>query len=244
MSSASFLDKLATRLGVPRENLAFLERWQPFEGGGWETENIATYNPLNTTQSYAGSYGINSVGVQAFPNEDAGVEATAITLQNGYYPNILRTLQTGNVDPKALEPDIRTWGSNSFADFLLGETGIGGTVGVGTPKTDGAWFGNTWIPGSDKSGPPVVGGIWNGITGAWEFGTGVVDSATAAAQTSAAFFARALKALGWLLDPHHWFRLFFILAGGTMIGIGAYLFVRGDNAVSDIENAGKVAALA
>lgn len=37
----------------------------------------------------------------------------------------------------------------------------------------------------------------------------------------------------WLLDPRHWFRIWFIVAGSAMIVLGAYLYVRGDRAVSD-----------
>lgn len=51
-----------------------------------------------------------------------------------------------------------------------------------------------------------------------------------------------IKAFVWLLDPRHWFRLFFIAAGATLVIVGGYMYVRGDKAVADAETIGKVAA--
>lgn len=48
----------------------------------------------------------------------------------------------------------------------------------------------------------------------------------------------------WVLDPHHWFRVFFILAGTGMIGLGMYIYFRGSQGVeSDVTNAAKAAAI-
>lgn len=56
--------------------------------------------------------------------------------------------------------------------------------------------------------------------------------------------AGTFTALKWLLDPHHWFRLFFIGAGGVMVVTGAYMYVRGDKVTSDIASATKGAEMA
>lgn len=52
------------------------------------------------------------------------------------------------------------------------------------------------------------------------------------------------KAFGWLLDPHHWFRLFFVFGGFVLFLAGLYVYVRGDKVGSDMSSAGKVAAFA
>lgn len=118
----SFLTKLATRLGVAPEAygafVEFMNAWQPYEGG-WD-KNSAEFNPLNTTQNFPGATSMNSVGVKAYPSEDAGVEATAQTLENGYYPNLLAGLKSGGIDAARVAPEIATWGTKTFANQLAG----------------------------------------------------------------------------------------------------------------------------
>jgi hypothetical protein len=52
-------------------------------------------NPLNTTQPAAGSHPVNSAGVQAYPSAATGINATVITLENGFYPHIVAALRAG-----------------------------------------------------------------------------------------------------------------------------------------------------
>lgn len=52
------------------------------------------------------------------------------------------------------------------------------------------------------------------------------------------------KAFAWLLDPHHWFRLFFVTGGVVVFFAGLYVYVRGDKVTGDVANVGKVAAVA
>lgn len=51
-----------------------------------------------------------------------------------------------------------------------------------------------------------------------------------------------IKAFVWLLDPRHWFRLFFIAAGATLVIVGGYMYARGDKAIDDAATIGKVVA--
>lgn len=49
-------------------------------------------NPLATTQPWRGAYDVNSVGVKAYPDANAGIGATVATLRNGYYPAVVRAI--------------------------------------------------------------------------------------------------------------------------------------------------------
>jgi hypothetical protein len=117
--SRQFSDALARRLGVdPEATFRLLSAWQPFEGGSED-------NPLNTTEDMPGATNWNGVGVKRYASIDDGVEATARTLENGLYGNILAGLKSGKVDA-SMAPDIRTWTSGSpqggshFADQMEG----------------------------------------------------------------------------------------------------------------------------
>lgn len=160
---ATFVDKLATRLGVPPGTLAeLLNQWQPYEGG-W-TKNNANFNPINTTENMPGASSINSVGVKAYQSLDDGVEATARTLTNGKYGNIMRALHTGVIDA-SIAPDVRTWtsgqptGHSNFADLLESKGGGsaeswagGGSVKNGAAITsDGVTFGGGATTPSDTT---------------------------------------------------------------------------------------------
>jgi len=82
--------------------------WQRWEGG--HTANSATWNPLNLTAPGSGLPTINSVGVVAMPNMQAGVKRTAELLRSGY-PAIARAMASGQVDFKdpALQGDLNRW---------------------------------------------------------------------------------------------------------------------------------------
>ena len=85
---------VAMRLPVTADNVAAITAWEMAEGGHWY--NTAYYNPLNTTQSMPGATVFNSVGVKAYTSWKQGLEATMITLKNGYYGGILDALRRGN----------------------------------------------------------------------------------------------------------------------------------------------------
>ena len=78
-------------IGDPRTpaNVASLVAWQNREGGG------GANNPLNTTEPAPGSTVFNSVGVQSYPTSGEGVAATAVTLRNGNYGDVLSALASG-----------------------------------------------------------------------------------------------------------------------------------------------------
>src|SRR5579875_2971333 len=79
--------------------------------GAWQW-----FNPLNTTQPEPGSYSVNSAGVQAYPSQQVGVQATVETLRNGYYPHLLDAVMSGNAAEFFGAPgEMATWGPTSRA---------------------------------------------------------------------------------------------------------------------------------
>lgn len=97
-------------------NVYFLDAWQAQEGGS------AANNPLNTTwdMSSAGATPYNTLGggghVWNYADPSQGVDATAKTLQGGYYPAIVAALKSGNPfqgDLSAIASEMNTWGTGS-----------------------------------------------------------------------------------------------------------------------------------
>ena len=108
---------VAMRLPVTADNVAAITAWEMAEGGHWY--NTAYYNPLNTTQSMPGATVFNSVGVKAYTSWKQGLEATMITLKNGYYGGILEALRRGN-DSTAVAAAVGAspWGTGNFSHLL------------------------------------------------------------------------------------------------------------------------------
>lgn len=113
-----FYTALLSKLNLPQTdaNMAFLRAWNQAEG-----MQPGTNNPFATTQGAAGASNFNSVGVKVYPSFDTGVEATAQTLQNGYYGDILGAMQAGN-DPMAAAVAVANspWGTGSLVMGVLG----------------------------------------------------------------------------------------------------------------------------
>ena len=108
---------VAMRLPVTADNVAAVTAWEMAEGGHWY--NTAYFNPLNTTQSMPGATVFNSVGVKAYTSWKQGLEATVITLKNGYYGGILDALRRGN-DSTAVASAVGAspWGTGNFSHLL------------------------------------------------------------------------------------------------------------------------------
>ena len=139
--SRQFTDLLAKRLGTdPEATFKLMSMWQPYEGGSED-------NPLNTTENMPGATNWNEIGVKRYKSLADGVEATARTLTNGLYPNILNAMKTGKIDG-SIAPDVRTWtsgkpdGGSHFADSLGGgqnsgtSAAGGGRTGVQMPPLE------------------------------------------------------------------------------------------------------------
>ncbi|MCW2897748.1 MAG: hypothetical protein JWO67_13 [Streptosporangiaceae bacterium] len=126
----------AAGLPVTATNVTFLALWSKAEGGN------ATYNPLNTTQPAAGASNYNSVGVKNYPNEAAGLQATAATLHNGRYDQVLAALQKSDMKAAARAVVASPWGTGPQLLTLVGDAGgnaipQGPTGGVATGVANG-----------------------------------------------------------------------------------------------------------
>jgi hypothetical protein len=133
MDKKDFFIKVLKGLNIPNNgnNLAFLLKWSNYEKRPLGV--VHGFNPLNTTKKVLGS--INMKGsinagypVQDYPTEAAGIQATILTLKNGYYNNILAGLKSGkNVTslyntPK-IASDLKKWGTHSFAKNFIDYNG-------------------------------------------------------------------------------------------------------------------------
>lgn len=85
--------------------------WARAEGG------TASNNPWNTTQPWPHATIYNSAGVRNYRTGADGIAATVRTLENGYYPGLVRDFRAGKKSARALVVDnareLDTWGTGS-----------------------------------------------------------------------------------------------------------------------------------
>lgn len=111
-------------------NFGNLNAWADCEGGD------AAYNPFNTTEPAAGATDYNSVGVKNYPSYQSGLHATLVTLQNGYYGQIIAALKS-NASRSVFAGAVGSspWGTSGAC--IGGSSGVtpppGGTGGAGPP---------------------------------------------------------------------------------------------------------------
>jgi len=117
----------ALKLAVTPRLRGFLTTWAKYEG-----VPVWIWNPLATTQLGRRStrdigYGPGKwntanppLGVGIYADLQAGAEATAATITNGYYPELVATLLRGGViaDRQKLVAEINTWGTHGFATLI------------------------------------------------------------------------------------------------------------------------------
>lgn len=114
--------RLLRKLHAPNstQNRRLLRAWARAEGG------TARYNPLNTTEPWAGATDYNSAGVKNYPSGADGIAATYLTLVNGHYIGIVNSLRAGRmtaqriVERNAAEFDTWGTGSNLILEVLAG----------------------------------------------------------------------------------------------------------------------------
>ena len=123
VTAKDFAEALLTLITRPvtENNVRSIVAWIGAEGGHYK--NGARYNPLNTTWRMPGDRFFGAVVPAGKPNVDypdvrayaswrSGLEATAKTLQNGYYPKILAALDN-DADPEVTIAAIKAspWGT-------------------------------------------------------------------------------------------------------------------------------------
>ena len=157
-------EQILTRLGAPitPATVYDLDVWQRQEGGS--TNDPDSYNPFNTTVKGPGSFGTNSVGVQAFPNWTEGLNATVQTIEQQNMAGILAALK-GNDNPAPFEAAVSAspWGthfhgvvqppsSSSGVSALLNNPSLstaGNTAGAAVTAV-GSAAGNAFVSGIES----------------------------------------------------------------------------------------------
>jgi hypothetical protein len=157
--AAAFLD----RLGIPKSDGAMqaVIGWATLEGGAgpqWGTNNLASYNPLNTTQVPSkGSYG-NTGGqgnIKVYTSWEQGLDATVATINNGLYEPIKAALRKGNAAAAASAIASSKWGSTSNVIPAI----------AAAPKNAGTSVGPQGLPiqsGSSQAASNAVSGSAGG----------------------------------------------------------------------------------
>lgn len=121
-NSTTWAQAFLTDLGdTPNsENMADVELWEAAEGGAgpqWGTDNLANYNPINTTLGEPGSTSINTDDVQSYENWDEGLAANVDTLEENQrgYAQIQAALAQG-LPPGEFAPIVQAsaWGTNDI----------------------------------------------------------------------------------------------------------------------------------
>ncbi|WP_249009260.1 hypothetical protein [Conexibacter sp. DBS9H8] len=123
----SFAQSLLSQLNLPTttQNLKIIVGWEKAEGGAGPQfgvpNNVAAYNPLNSTQPMPGSVSTPGPGVQAYVNWAQGLQATIQTLGNGNYAAILSMLQGGNAPSSVAAQviDSSVWGTKDLTAALI-----------------------------------------------------------------------------------------------------------------------------
>jgi hypothetical protein len=179
---------LLRALGAPvtKANIAWLDAWQKTEGGA------ARFNPLNTTQPAAGATSYNSAGVRNYTSAAQGTAATAATLKNGRYSQIVAALRSGNPQvfynrtasgDAQLISQIDTWGSHGFAAEVSG-----GEVSDPGPNASNS--------GASQAASIAAGGIFGGLE-SWLSGVGkTVLAYMLLVGVAGGLFLTGLKGLG------------------------------------------------
>ncbi len=112
---SDFSRALLAALGDPNTgpNVQALDAWQAAEGG------FIHLNPFNTTQPAPGSTIWNSVGVKTYPDWATAIRATAETLKNGQYRQILAALKAGtSAVAVAHAVGNSPWGTGDFTSDI------------------------------------------------------------------------------------------------------------------------------
>lgn len=166
---ADFWSAVLADIGAPdtANNEANLERWSTFEN------TLAQENPLATTQGSGSVF--NSAGVKDFSTAAQGEQATAATLLNGYYPDIVSELRAsaplGSWDTPSVIHEINTWGTHGFANYISGGGTQGTTPPATSPSSSASSSGGT-APSAAPAQPGGVSGAIGSAFGGWIAGLG------------------------------------------------------------------------
>lgn len=181
-------------------NISFLEQWQRREGGTAGGKN----NPLNSKQKLGDSTPLPN-GIQQYGDPNAGAVATANTITNGYYPDLVAALKAGNASDAdasgALAPDLSKWSNGGYTNV----TGEPTTPTVIDPNTDSF---------TNESGAVTQGlNLPNPVAGL------------------SSWTSYLAKIGSWLTLGKNWIRIGEMVAGIALSAIGLILMFKGKGAL-------------
>jgi LysM repeat protein len=112
VNRTQFAYQLLAALGIrpTADNIAAIVAWETLE------DTQARNNPLATERSVGlGENNFNSVGVKNYPSLAVGIAATVLTLENGYYGDILTSLNGGSFAEITAAIDSSPWGDTDVS---------------------------------------------------------------------------------------------------------------------------------
>jgi len=111
----AYMTAVLTAIGAPATaaDIHSMVAWRTHETP-WPP--VAANNPLNTTQKMSGSTDYNSVGVQNYPSALEGIAATAATLLNGNYGDVVAALRSGKGLCGRSFAGLSTWSGGGYSE--------------------------------------------------------------------------------------------------------------------------------
>lgn len=239
-----------------------VERWR---------STVAQYFPANLVDKALWTINYESNGGDPHATGDSGVSIGLFQIQDNQRfagrPTAAQLLDpTYNIWYAATQLGASKGNWAAWGEGTNGQSGQFGALGdhpypgdstgsVATPAAGSAipvgwpsWLNPSNLP--DIPGPfgwkniplfpglPITGGSLPTPSNPLKPITGVTDSLTSIANV----FGVIGTGFVWLLDPHHWFRLFAVGAGILLVLSGLYIYVRGTAAVGDVRHVATVAS--
>jgi hypothetical protein len=239
-TSRNFFTAVLAGLGLPitSTNLRALYAVEHLEG----PSNY--YNPLNVIQKEPGSWDINSVPVQGYPNFDEGVQGTVTLLSNPHWAGVRQALAASESVQSVLDAfqAAYTWDSgihfssgSAIYDFERGRS-VGPNPGDGTTLSQriGNMNGAGGAEGvtSTASSTSSSGGgtsFWSELL-PWNWGSDIKSAESSVVNTVVTFATKMM----------------FVVGGIVLVLLGAYAAIRPSmqRAGDQLEQAAPIAAAA
>jgi cell wall-associated NlpC family hydrolase len=118
---SGFIAAVLAGLGAPdtKANEGSFLGWFPREYPSWPA--WAQWNPMSSTLPMPGSWAYNTLSgglhVQNYPNAAEGAQATAATLNDGWYPAIVAALRSGSgICGGGFASELSTWSGGGYTE--------------------------------------------------------------------------------------------------------------------------------
>jgi surface antigen len=215
--------------GPSQSIINFLIAWAMQESGAnIKSHSIAAWNVFNTTQQEDGSTNFNALGVQNYPTQGDGENATAHTLENGLYPNLWNALATNDENSLGFHGysmhanvarNLYTWVSgstNSTSSNTHYVLSIMANAGIAAAKIEGLGFESN-LPAATQN---QIDGWGSQVIGAYTPSNPVSDTITGITNAFSNFNTFFGNLNSFLANP---IRLVEIASGSVLVIIGLAL---------------------